>query len=244
MKPIPFITTKYLFRKVQGHLREIVSRHPEFKTALDAPAGHGALTQFLSEELKLQTTAVDLYSPQWMYPEVPLKTLDMGRPLPFPDQAFDLVICMEGLKHFTDISTAISEMARVLKNNGILFLTIPNDLCMQSRLRYVFDGFVDTDWRRPMEPGHINEKEGVYVNSLTSLPYLYYFIEKNGLSLQKTDTCHLRFWSVLWAVLLYPIIFFATVRKIPWRHPLRRQMLSMTWLAGRRNILICRKSKM
>lgn len=38
--------------------------------------------------------------------------------LPFPDQAFDLVMCQQGLQFFNNRSAAVHEMHRVLRKNG------------------------------------------------------------------------------------------------------------------------------
>lgn len=55
--------------------------------------------------------------------------------LPFPDDTFDLVICIEVLRylHRSDNRQALREMHRVLKPGGIMFLTTVN--------RYALDGF-------------------------------------------------------------------------------------------------------
>jgi SAM-dependent methyltransferase len=48
-----------------------------------------------------------------------------GHALPFPDAAFDLVLCTEVLEHIPDPAETIREMQRVLKPGGRLLLTIP-----------------------------------------------------------------------------------------------------------------------
>jgi len=55
--------------------------------------------------------------------------------LPFPDDTFDLVICIEVLRylHSADNRQALREMCRVLKPKGTMFLTMVN--------RYALDGF-------------------------------------------------------------------------------------------------------
>lgn len=45
--------------------------------------------------------------------------------LPFPDGAFDKVICAEVLEHLPDDSSAMAELARVLKPDGLLAVTVP-----------------------------------------------------------------------------------------------------------------------
>lgn len=49
-----------------------------------------------------------------------------GEALPFKARSFDKIICSEVLEHIYDDKTAVSEMARVLKNEGSVFLTTPN----------------------------------------------------------------------------------------------------------------------
>lgn len=48
--------------------------------------------------------------------------------LPFPDASFDKIICSEVLEHVPDDEQSISEMARVLKDDGALAISVPNYL--------------------------------------------------------------------------------------------------------------------
>lgn len=48
--------------------------------------------------------------------------------LPFPDASFDKIICSEVLEHVPDDRQSISEMARVLKDDGIIAISVPNYL--------------------------------------------------------------------------------------------------------------------
>ncbi len=45
--------------------------------------------------------------------------------LPFPDEAFDRVIAAEVLEHIPDDTSAIAELARVLKKGGTMAVTVP-----------------------------------------------------------------------------------------------------------------------
>lgn len=49
-----------------------------------------------------------------------------GEALPFKDRSFDKIICTEVIEHIYNDESAVSEMARVLKENGKAFLTTPN----------------------------------------------------------------------------------------------------------------------
>jgi ubiquinone/menaquinone biosynthesis C-methylase UbiE len=55
--------------------------------------------------------------------------------LPYPDESFDLVICIEVLRYLdrADIRQALRELRRVLRPGGTMFLTMVN--------RYALDGF-------------------------------------------------------------------------------------------------------
>lgn len=44
-----------------------------------------------------------------------------GEALPFPDESFDIVYCCDVLEHVNDVEQTISEIARVLHNDGIFF---------------------------------------------------------------------------------------------------------------------------
>ena len=128
----------------------------------------------------------------------------------------------------------------MIQPGGFFICTIPNDLAMQVRLRYFFDGFVDTDWAFPMNIKSEEERTFLHMNSIIGFPLLYYFLEKHGFKFQKTIPDRLRFWSVCLAVLFYPIIWWRVSRSCPKGHPLRKELTSMPWLAGRKCIVIAK----
>jgi SAM-dependent methyltransferase len=48
-----------------------------------------------------------------------------GEALPFRDEEFDFVICTQVLEYFPDPQRAVSEIRRVLRKGGVLFLSAP-----------------------------------------------------------------------------------------------------------------------
>jgi len=46
--------------------------------------------------------------------------------LPFTNHSFDLIIIQDVIEHLTDITNFCSEVTRVLKNNGTIYLSTPN----------------------------------------------------------------------------------------------------------------------
>jgi ubiquinone/menaquinone biosynthesis C-methylase UbiE len=51
-----------------------------------------------------------------------------AEPLPFPDNFFDIVICLETLEHLMNPYFAMMEIRRVLKEKGRLICSVPNPL--------------------------------------------------------------------------------------------------------------------
>jgi ubiquinone/menaquinone biosynthesis C-methylase UbiE len=70
--------------------------------------------------------------------------------LPFPDESFDFVICIEVLRylHRSDVDQALREMHRVIKPGGRMFLTMVN--------RYALDGFYIAYHARKLLTGDIS----------------------------------------------------------------------------------------
>jgi ubiquinone/menaquinone biosynthesis C-methylase UbiE len=70
--------------------------------------------------------------------------------IPFGDESFDLVICIEVLRylHRADVDQALGEMRRVLKPGGKMFLTMVN--------RYALDGFFIAYHARKLLAGGIS----------------------------------------------------------------------------------------
>jgi SAM-dependent methyltransferase len=54
--------------------------------------------------------------------------------LPFPDHTFDALISNHSLEHFHDLSGALSEIGRVLKPTGALFIAVPDASTFGDRL--------------------------------------------------------------------------------------------------------------
>ena len=46
--------------------------------------------------------------------------------LPFPDDEFDVVVCMEALEHTDDVAGTLDQLARVLRPDGVLLVSSPN----------------------------------------------------------------------------------------------------------------------
>ncbi len=61
-------------------------------------------------------------------------------PFPFPDEAFDVVLCMEVLEHLGySPSHMLGEVHRVLRPQGVLLITVPNLLTIKRTISHFFN---------------------------------------------------------------------------------------------------------
>jgi SAM-dependent methyltransferase len=57
-----------------------------------------------------------------------------GEALPFADGAFDLVVCHHSLEHIDDLTGGLSEIRRVMKSTGRLYVSVPDGYSFSDRL--------------------------------------------------------------------------------------------------------------
>ncbi|MCU1264947.1 MAG: hypothetical protein JWM21_1265 [Acidobacteria bacterium] len=107
---------------------------------LDVPAGEGALAARL-ESAGFAVQCCDLYPEIFRLAGVEIRQGDLGGTLPYPDQSFDYVTCLEGLEHIENPQQAIREFARLLRPGGHLIASVPNILNIEERLKWLIYGY-------------------------------------------------------------------------------------------------------
>lgn len=113
---------------------------------LDFGCGNGRLVDFL-EETELNYTGVDtsqklLEIAQKKYPNKSFVQIKNEGKLPFENNEFDMIFAIAVFHHFTPkmVDNALAEMNRILKDDGILVLTIWN-LWNVKYLKFLFKSF-------------------------------------------------------------------------------------------------------
>ena len=107
---------------------------------LDVPAGEGALAARLIEA-GFDVRCCDLYPEIFRLDGVDVHRGNLDAELPFGDQSFEYVTCLEGLEHIENPQQAMREFARVLKPGGHLIVSVPNILNIEERLKWLLYGY-------------------------------------------------------------------------------------------------------
>lgn len=66
--------------------------------------------------------------------------LNQGSNLPFPNEYFDIIVCQEIIEHIENPWKLLRDASRVLKKDGLIIVSTPNILSLQSRLIFLFNG--------------------------------------------------------------------------------------------------------
>ena len=173
---------------------------------LDIGAGRGELIQELRYAMPLISSACDFHDERFEVEWVPCKQVNLNHEsLPYPDAEFDLVTFSEVVEHVENYRALLREAFRVTASGGVLVLTTPNVLNVNSRVRYLVSGFANLFGPLPVR----NDKLYSTGGHITPIPYFYLAhalldagFDQIELSIDKVQKT-----SVLWLILLAPFIF-------------------------------------
>lgn len=143
--------------------QEITIRFPELRgrKILDVGAGSGKLAARLARE-GAAVTALDRSLRAQTEDKVNYIAHDLNSgTLPFDHGVFDIVVSTEVLEHLRAPFLILAEMVRVIRQGGILVLTMPNYWNIHYRVRYLLTG----NFQRPII--HNNEKRNLYLRGST-----------------------------------------------------------------------------
>ncbi len=110
-------------------------------TILDAPAGTGVLSEFLSKR-GWNVQCADIDAGNFHAATFSFTRTNLNRGLPYRDNAFEVVVCANGLHRLFNPAGAIREFFRVLRPGGSLLITVNNYASIDCRLRFLFYGSI------------------------------------------------------------------------------------------------------
>jgi len=157
---------------------------------LDIPAGSGALAGRL-KTLGFEVSCCDLYPEIFKFSEIEIRQGDLDGRLPYENESFDHIVCVEGLEHIENPANAIREFARLLKTQGQIIVSVPNIMNIEERLKWLFNGYTShfkpitqsaaANWRKELNG---MEELALHVNPI-GYAEVRYLLEKNGFELQQ-----------------------------------------------------------
>lgn len=128
---------------------EICPKVP-FQSLLDVGCGNGLFSVALKQKVGCMLTGVDgsayalAQAQKAGFDETHLIQDFCSKPLPFPDEEFDMILCKDVLEHLLDPEYLVSQMVRVLKPGGHLLVHVPNHFSLYGRVRFLFTNNIDT----------------------------------------------------------------------------------------------------
>ncbi|MCA8035382.1 MULTISPECIES: class I SAM-dependent methyltransferase [Burkholderia cepacia complex] len=211
---------------------------------LDIPSGSGAFAASLST-LGHDVVQADIHG------EDDSVVANMETSLPFANDEFGAVTCLEGVEHVLNPVNLISELVRITKPDGTIIVSTPNVSNLHSRLQFLFTGtFFQFDARgarqthgAPVDRGH--------VSPFTPLQLIYVF-GAMGCTLEEIRVDRNKRLALIPAYLLLKPLSLLWTRKIargtasgtyPGVKSLTRLLAGFKLMFGRSQILIFTKAR-
>lgn len=196
----------FLIKAVTALLADIPG---EGKTLLDVSCKEGDILQSLqSHGFILRGTNFESSGPGLN--GIPIDYgVDLLKRLPYEDASFDVILLVEVIEHLENHRVALGELSRVLKPNGVLILTTPNIMRLNSRLHFFWSGYHKTKRRfipfdTPLEQAHR------FHNYPIDLPILYYLCKQSGLELEHLEKSKVKAYSwFLFAFFGLPVMAYS-----------------------------------
>lgn len=187
---------------------------------LDVPSGTGALAVKL-QDLGFPVCCCDINPDSFAASGIEIVSGDFNGRLPFPDRSFQYVVCLEGLEHLENAFNALREFARLLKRGGKLYLSLPNYLNLERRLKFL----VTCSFTKPVSQTDFRDRSGsdtsmMHLNTL-GYPVLKFMLEASGLKVLRLEKDRAKpkmklFLPLLGLIKLYTLFWPAKAKERYW----------------------------
>jgi len=186
------------------------------KIILDIPAGDGATTEILVE-IGAKVEAYDLFPEYFMLKDFECKRADIIDKIPVTDNYADMLICQEGIEHFSDQLKVFKEFNRVLKQKGVLIITTPSQSNLASKFNYLL---FESETSKLMPPNEIDDIWMADKNLTSEIYYGHIFLvglqklriigKLTGFKVKEIKYVRLSKGSLFLFPFFYPIIFISS----------------------------------
>jgi SAM-dependent methyltransferase len=177
----------------------------------DVGAGEGYFSKLLGDYIETEygvppsqiLRSCDLFPASFRYEKMECDRVDANNRFPYGDGTFDYVCSIEVIEHLENQFEYARELHRITKDKGRVFISTPNILNLNSRMKFLYSGFwflFDPIPLSSFDPtdNHINP---------SSIYFLAYMLYKAGFKKIYFHTSEVKRTSVILLFLLYPYIF-------------------------------------
>lgn len=186
------------------------------KIVLDIPSGNGITTEILLKN-GAKVESFDLFPEYFMLKNIECKRADISDKIPVIDNYADMLICQEGIEHFSDQLKTFKEFNRVLKLKGKLLITTPSYSNLAAKLSYLL---FESETNKQMPPNEIDDiwmsdksiTNEIYHGHifLIGLQKLRILSRLSGFKIKEIKYIRLSKSSLLLFPFFYPVIFISS----------------------------------
>lgn len=154
---------KYYINQYLNSLKNSIKK----KVVIDIPAGNGSTSEILYK-LGADVRPFDLFPEYFMFDDLQCKRADIMKGIPMDDKSSDMIICQEGIEHFSNQLEVFKEFNRVLSKNGELIITTPSYSNLSSKFSYML---FESEISKKMPP---NEIDDIWMSDKTITNEIYH----------------------------------------------------------------------
>lgn len=187
------------------------------KTVVDIPSGSGVTSRLLKDH-GAKVLAFDLFPEYFRENDIVCTRADVLQGIPLDNNIADMLICQEGIEHFSDQLKALKEFSRVLKIGGKLLITAPSYSNLAARISYLL---FESETNRHMPPNEIDDvwmedkevSDEIYHGHifLIGLQKLRVLAKLSGLNISEVKYLRISKGSLFFLPFLYPWIYLSSL---------------------------------
>jgi 2-polyprenyl-3-methyl-5-hydroxy-6-metoxy-1,4-benzoquinol methylase len=184
------------------------------KTVIDVSAGSGYVAN-LWHNAGAKVQAFDMYPEVFKSENLTCLPIDLNKKLDIESASADYVLLMETIEHIPNQQSLLQELARILKPNGLLIITKPNNSSLSGRMANLWVEAERSDMFLSNEASVIGYDDTHIYNGrvfLCNAQRLRTLVGLAGLHLHKVYQNQLSISSVIWYLVFGLFLHFRSYR--------------------------------
>lgn len=182
---------------------QILLEEKDLDNVLDIPSGSGSFTQRLLEK-DINVHSGDIENIM-MVENKNFNVADMNHTLPYADNFFSAVVCIDGIEHLERPFDFIRECYRITKPGGRIIISTPNINALRSRWRW----FWTSHHNKCKTPLNENKPTPLHHINMMSYQRMRYILHTSGFKINKVTTNRVK--GISWLYMIFaPFSWLAT----------------------------------